>query len=174
MAPMAPMAPMASSRNAIRNGSSGTISPAFIYMLLLMRILFVALGIAMFLLNAWFLYYMDQLERSGCKCAQGWKRTFIQFSLIAFILMAVVSTFVNVDGHWFGIAVLFQALTIAYVIVTRSFIVEVKSDKCLCAETKAFRVLDIVNMIQLVLLGVSLVAALILIVRMTSSGKGRQ
>ena len=164
---------MASPKTSSSPSRAASVSPSFVYLLLVMRLFFVLLGITMFLLNAWFLYYMDRMERDGCKCAQGWKRSFMQFSLIAFLSMAVVSLFINVSGHWLGVSVLFQALTIAYVIVTRSFISDVKSDHCQCAETKAFRVLDLVNMIQLVLLGIALAAAVILTVRMSMASGTR-
>jgi hypothetical protein len=144
----------------------------YVWLQAALRLFFVLLGAAMFLLNAWFLYYMDRLERDGCKCAQGWKRTFIQISLIAFLFMALVSIFVNVEGHWFVVAVLFQALTISYVLITRQFITEIKSEQCLCAETPAFKVLDVVNMAQLVLLATSMVAAFIIVTRMATAGPG--
>lgn len=150
--------------------STGPSSASFGVLILTLRIFVVLLSVAMILLNAWFLYYMDRLERDGCKCAQGWKRSFIQFSLMVFIALAVLSYFVNVrGGKWFGIGLMLQAITIAYVLVTREFIHDIKEDHCLCAETPAFKVLNFVNIVQLLILGVSILYAFYILVRIALS-----
>ena len=84
---------------------AGTSDVNFGHLIFAVRILVILFNITMIILNAWFLYYMDQLERDGCKCAQGWKMTFVQASLILFITIAILSFFINVNvkGRWFAV-----------------------------------------------------------------------
>ena len=124
--------------------------------LAMVRIAMVVVALAMLVINAYFLHYMDRLERDGCKCSQGWKRTFIEGSLIVWLTAAVVQLFVGLESTWFWIGPLVQLVILANIFVTRSFIMQIKSGSCTCAKTEAFKVLDIVNSVQLAVLAVSL------------------
>lgn len=125
------------------------------------RIIFILLGLGMIVLNSYFLYYMHQLETHGCKCALGWRRQFIQVSLALFIMLQLVGFAVDWQSHFMWLAIAYQALFISYVFITRSFIHDVRKANCGCATTTPFRVLDYVNIIQIVSLAVMLLVLLL-------------
>ena len=125
------------------------------------RVVFAVLVVTMIALNMWFLYYVEQLKAKGCKCALGWRRTFIQASLFLFIALAIVGLFVNWKNYFMWLNLAVTVIFIAYVVITREFIIDVKSASCKCAETAAFKTLDVVNILQIALMVVSVVGNLI-------------
>lgn len=129
--------------------------------LMLLRAIMILLPLAMLVINAYFLYYMDRLERDGCRCSMGWKRTFIEASLIVWMVAVVVQLFMSIESTWFWIGPLVQIIILANIFVTRSFISQIKSEHCKCAETKAFKMLNIVNAVQLGLLAAALAILII-------------
>jgi hypothetical protein len=113
------------------------------------RVVSLLLLLAWVAFNAYFLYYVDQLSRTGCQCALGWHRTFMEFSLVAFIIMtfvAMAAPMLMLTSPWLRLAML--VLSVAYIIVARMFIHEVRQ----CAELRAFEVLNVWNWIQIALL----------------------
>jgi hypothetical protein len=133
---------------------------------------FLILSLAVVVLNAWFLYYVDELKRRGCQCALGWRRTFMQASLMVFILMGILGFVMDWKKHFLWLAALFNLITIAYVIVTREFINDIKGSSCKCAETDAFEVLGIVNIIQIFFLVLAVVALLGMLFFWSTVGRG--
>lgn len=131
-------------------------SSAMLPVIMFFKILMLTLAFTMFLLNAWFLYYVEELKKSGCACALGWKRTFVQASLFVFLVTFVVGFFVDWRSYK-AIAFLMFLLTVAYLIIAREFIMQVKDAHCKCAQNDAFEVLSWVNFIQIVLFVVYLV-----------------
>ncbi|GAX85682.1 hypothetical protein CEUSTIGMA_g13096.t1 [Chlamydomonas eustigma] len=123
-----------------QDGKNVGIAPKVVYGLVL------ALSVVMLILNAWFLYYVYELEKRGCKCALGWRRTFIEVYLALFFLSIVVGFFLSVDGgKWMALAM--SILLLVYVVVTRQFIDQMRQTHCTCAETDAFNWLNIINWI---------------------------
>ena len=125
-----------------------------------MRIVFLLLNLGIVVLNAYFLYYVYQIEESGCRCALGWRRSFIEVSLGLFVIMGIVGLVVDWEDHFMWLSALYNGLIIAYLFVTREYINDMKSHHCDCAQTKAFGVLNVVNIIGLFLLAVTLLALL--------------
>ena len=125
-----------------------------------LKVVVLLAGLGMIALNAWFLFYVDRLEKRGCKCAMGWRRRFIEVSLLLFVIMQAIGLFVNWQDHFLWLSLAYQLLYISYVFVTREFIQEMKSSACECAETEAFEWLDVVNIIQIALLALALVVVL--------------
>ncbi len=128
----------------------------------IVRVLGALLSVAMIALNGLFLYYMDQLEHSGCKCANNWRRSFAEGTLALFVILGLVSLFgYTVTNPW--VRMLTLLLYVAYVVITRQFIHMVKSKNCSCAESKTLTVLNIVNYVQIALLCFGLLEVVILV-----------
>ena len=143
--------------------ASGTLS--------VVRITVMLLAFAMIVLNTWFLYYVEQIKMHGCTCAMVWQRTFMQASLIMFIVLGTIGLFVNWSRHFAWLALLVNLLAITYVFVTRSFIFEIEKTDCKCAETAAYEVIGWLNVFQIAMLVLALVAVMLaLIVGSAKSG----
>lgn len=123
----------------------------------------IAWSIAMIALNAFFLNYAYQLGHHGCTCAQTWRRKYIEFTLVLFILVGAASL-VGWRSHVPWVGMLLLAVTIAYVVVTRLFIEDVQDKKCECAQTIAFDALNIVNIINMVSLGIVALGVVVMII----------
>ena len=116
-------------------------------------------------LNSWFIYYMHELKKNGCKCALSWRRTFIEACLVIQIALSVTSLFVNFGATKYHLYVLvaINAINLAYVIVARQFIHNVKHGDCKCADAKALTVLNWYNWFQIVSLIVGIVITFVAI-----------
>lgn len=130
-------------------------------MALALKLVVLLISIGFFALNVWFLTYVYELEKKGCKCALGWRRQFMEFTLGLIIILTIVGLFINWPAHFVWLALAYQALIIVYIFVTRGFINEMNDSKCVCARTEAFKWLNIVNIVQLVYL--ALIFAIILL-----------
>ena len=136
--------------------ASGTLSA--------IRITVMLLAFAMIVLNTWFLYYVEQIKMHGCTCAMVWQRTFMQASLITFIVLGTIGLFVNWSRHFVWLALLVNLLAITYVFVTRSFIFEIEKTHCKCAESAAYEVIGWLNVFQITMLVLALVAVMLALV----------
>lgn len=140
------------------------------------RLILVAITLAYLTLNGYFLNYVSHLEASGCQCAHGWRRTFLQVSFAVFVALNIISlTGWQASVPWV-VAALF-AFQIAYVVITRQFIMHVQKEQCSCAQTTALRVLNIVNYITIGLMALTavlVIATLFGIVRKNGSGTSAQ
>ena len=114
------------------------------------------IAVAMLVLNSIFLYYTYELQQKGCTCALTWQRKFMEVTLFLFIIINVLNIVGwNYTSPW--IKLFMVLVTVAYVVVTRQFIQDVKNKQCTCADTRAYDVLNVVNYIQIALLVISLV-----------------
>ena len=135
-----------------------------------LRIFAVLVNVAFILLNAWFLMYVYELEKRGCKCAIGWRRSFMELMMAVYVVMGVVTCFGPVAPV---VSLLLAPLSLIYVIVTRQFINQMDSTACTCAETEAFKVLNVINWIQIgFLVLVFVLVALTLVASLTAGGGG--
>ena len=141
---------------------AGKVAKGFATYVKAMRVLALLLNVGMIVLNAYFLFYIYQIEKEGCKCSLGWRRTFIEVSLGLFVLMGILGLAVDWGEHFAWLSALYNGLIIAYIVVTRDYINEIRSHHCQCAQKKAFEVLNVVNIIGLFLLGVALLGVVIL------------
>jgi hypothetical protein len=145
---------------------------SYIAYIAIVRVVFALLSIGMIALNGWFLYYVDQLEKRGCKCALGWRRSVMEGSLALFVLAAIVGLFVDWRVHFPILALMYMAVVLTYVFVARDFITQIKSTHCDCAEADAFKVLDVVNWIQLFFVAVFLLSLLLKVAWLITVGRG--
>lgn len=123
-------------------------------MALAIKLIVLFISIGFFALNVWFLTYVYELEKKGCKCAMGWRRQFMEFTLALIVLLTIVGLFINWPANFMWLALAYQALIIVYIFVTRGFINDMNESRCDCAHTDAFKWLNVVNIIQLVYLAI--------------------
>lgn len=115
------------------------------------RVFGMLLRVAMVALNAAFLYYMEQLEHNGCRCAQNWRRSFAEASLALFVILGLADIFgFSMSNAW--LSMMSALLFVAYVVITRQFIHLVQHTHCSCAQSTTFNVLNVVNYIQIAVL----------------------
>jgi TRAP-type mannitol/chloroaromatic compound transport system permease large subunit len=141
--------------------TQGRMDNGYASYITIVRVVFVVIGLGMIALNSWFLYYVDQLERSGCKCAMGWRRSVMEAALALFVLAALVGLFVNWQTHFPLLALLYMSIVLTYIFVARNFIMEIKETHCDCAQSDAFKVLNVVNWIQLFFVAVLVLTLLL-------------
>ena len=132
------------------------------------RIVAITLSFLFIALNAWFLYYVEELKKQGCQCAMGWRRTFVQASLMVFLVFGVLGLFMNWSRHFPWLVFLLNLISLAYIVVTREFIEQVKASHCTCAETDAFDVLNWLNMFQIIMLVAVVIMFIIALITVAS------
>lgn len=117
------------------------------------RTAFSIIALIFFALNCWFVYSIDKLQKVGCKCAEGWRRSFIEFMLAVFIVLFIAGLIFPVGKYMIGIlAVVYFALVVAYIVITRQFIDSMHDTNCTCADTNAIWWLGFVNIAQIIFL----------------------
>jgi hypothetical protein len=136
-----------------------------------LRVILLLIGLVLIGLNVWFLYYVDNLEKSGCQCAVGWKRSFMEVALVVLILVQILTLVLDWRVNYVWLSLVFQVLFIFYLLVTRSFIKSVESDDCKCAETRALWWLNFINILQLIGLAVTYILVFITILIIVFSKK---
>jgi len=112
----------------------------------------------------WILYtfvfvYIRNLEKTGCECAIDWKSDFILVYICIFLPLAcwnAFSPFSYTVGAFIGI------LTLAFIVIVLLYIHDLKKKKCECSESHIRDVLEIVNYIQIGLLGLVLLVGIYL------------
>jgi hypothetical protein len=110
-------------------------------------------------LFSYFLYYFQYLKAIQCKCAIGWRNSVLQAVLIGMILMFVLRMYLR--GQRVVLLSIIQfAMIITFIIVSRQFLNKTRNMNCECAYVRAFRVLDIVNIIMIFLLVLALLSSL--------------
>ena len=113
--------------------------------LVVARVIHVIAVLAIAALNAYFLYHVDRLERTGCKCAYGWQRGVMEVTLALFVIAGIIGIFINWQSHFPVLAIIMVFAGLLNVVVTRDFLMRVKSADCKCAETAPFKVLNVWN-----------------------------
>ena len=118
--------------------------------------------------------YIRELEKTGCECSRDWKRDFIYIYVCIIIPFAIIRIFHVLPGL---ITSIIGALTIAFIIIVFLYIHELKKKKCECSVSDTRKVLEIVNYVQLGLLGliiiVTIYAAFTGVNLLTVEGKGK-
>lgn len=109
-------------------------------------------------LHIYFLWYIDQLKNIGCKCAFGWKRSFIEIALIVIIAAQIWSLFSTKIPV--GVRIFVSLMTLAYIVVARMFINKVKSEGCDCAQTRPLYWMNLYNWVQIAFLIIVFILAM--------------
>lgn len=138
-----------------------------------MYLIALMLQIAWIVMLAYFLHYFVQLKQSECTCALSWRTTLLRALLAGMIVILVLNLFLR--GSYMNILSILQfAVVVTFIVVAFQFSRSVRRDGCYCAQTTAFRVLDIVNMVMLIVLSLSIivqVARLVLVYMFSKSAR---
>jgi hypothetical protein len=127
-------------------------------------------SIVMVFLNSLFLYFTYELEKQGCECAMNWQRMFMMISLLVFITYSLFLILAMRVPVWAALGML--ALMISYVIITRNFIIKMKHESCKCATSnKIFKILDVFNWVQIVLLTIWIILAITIVIMSISNAQ---
>jgi hypothetical protein len=137
----------------------------------MLRLVLILLPLLFIALHAYLLYYVEQLRRTGCKCADGWQRKVIEASLIFFIVSFVVGFFVQ-GMPAVCLVVLNQVVALTYIVVARWFIEKMRETHCACAETRAFDVLNWWNAVQITCIMLAVVITVIALFSARPAGAG--
>ena len=90
--------------------------------------------------------YINDLEKT-CKCSDNWKRDFIKYSLIAFIILLLFKIILGKSLLSLNKNLLFVfiLLNIFFTVIVLLYINELKENECKCSESNIRTVLEIVN-----------------------------
>ena len=123
---------------------------------------FSILALVFFALNCYFLWFVDHIGKSGCKCAESWRRKYIEFMLAVFVILFLVGLLFPVNRYMVGIlSLVYFGLVVAYIVITRQFIDSMSSARCTCAtDSNAFWWLGAINTLQIIFLFIAVLFAL--------------
>jgi prepilin signal peptidase PulO-like enzyme (type II secretory pathway) len=103
--------------------------------------------------------YINDLEKN-CKCSDNWKRDFIKYSLIIFIIFILLKVIFKKKLHTVNKIILFLIILLNFIFtfVVLFYINELKNNECRCSESDIRTALEIVNYIRLVIMCIGLLA----------------
>lgn len=124
------------------------------------------LGVALW---SYIFVYILKLEKIGCECALDWRRTFIQYYIIVLVLVALsqIANIFTTLPIIVKICLLFGS--IAFITITFLYVRDLKKKKCECSDETARDVLEIVNYIQIGIVGFVLLIGIYMIYVITRS-----
>lgn len=106
-----------------------------------MKALSYLIPILIFVIQISIIYYLFKLERTGCKCAMGYKRTYILAYLVINTLFVILNLFTNVFKYTSNnkIALFLMNIYSLGGMVNIAFIIQyvnmLKAKKCECSES---------------------------------------
>jgi hypothetical protein len=139
------------------------------------RIFALVISIVVLAINTLILREMFLLKARGCNCATDeWRRIFIIVSMFIFIasfFVAMVQPFLP-QMMWMLWMVLAGLMTWTNIVITRQFINRMKDQNCECAtERSVFKLMNIVNWIQIIIVITLVIWLLIITISIYSSSK---
>ena len=118
-----------------------------------------ALSVLYAAILAWIWAYLRRLERTGCECARGFRRSFIMVFL-ALRVLAVAASLVAGPEVAAPLAMVMVPLDVVFVILTLQYVHRLKTTKCQCSDGLARDVLATVAIIDAALMMAVVVLAL--------------
>jgi hypothetical protein len=106
-------------------------------------------------LNSWFLMYVDRLSTNKCECAMTWHRKVLQGVFTALVVIGatmIILLFTHMLPFFHFIQAVLFIVNIVYIITAFLFVRRIKHEKCACAQTAAFKVINIINIIYIVMI----------------------
>lgn len=106
------------------------------------------------------LKYINDLEKY-CNCSYNWKRDFIKYSLIIFVIFLLLKIvfrkklFSNINNNIIFLIVL---LNVVFTIIVAIYINELKNIECKCSESNIRMIFEIINYIRLFIIILCLLA----------------
>lgn len=89
---------------------------------------------------SWIAYYLYQLYASGCKCALGWKHTFLSVYIGYIIMVYAVQVFMPIPQYMSAVWIMGLSLlsSLIYLLVAWSYVRELENNHmCGCSEHTA-------------------------------------
>ena len=127
---------------------------------------FAIIAIAMTMLQAYMLAYVVHLEKLGCECAMDWRRNYIMWYLVFSIALTFINLFMGFVLRKplpIGVGALSTLASIMFIVFALQYVHRLKKEKCECSVGTARDVLQVVAIIDVVLLGLVVLAALTLV-----------
>lgn len=119
-----------------------------------MNVVMTIIQIAYIVLWMYVYSYITNLEKIGCVCSQDWKRDYIKFYVILMIPLMILRILDILPHVLTGFTFVFS---IFFIFATYRYIHELRAKKCACSNAPVRDVLEIVNYIQLGLLGIAVI-----------------
>lgn len=118
---------------------------------------------------AYLIWWILKLERIGCKCSESWRRDFIKWWMMIFILFTIV-IFIQTSMQVkiplivsIGLAVVLTIMHLIFITLTWQYTSMLKKTKCACADGNERFVLEVFNYIQIGLVALALVIGIVYI-----------
>jgi hypothetical protein len=124
-------------------------------------ILVLVFSIINILLYYYIYKWINKLEKTGCKCSENWKRTYIKYYtvfIITYIIVSVLYLFITDKNIEVVLSVNFITLIaeIIYIIVSIQYVSELKNIKCECSNDYIRDIILLYSIILASLFGLSL------------------
>jgi len=110
--------------------------------------------------------YITELE-NNCNCSNNWKRDFIKYSLIIFIIILFIQILlrfikkkIKINSN---IILLIFIFNFIFTIIVAVYINELKKNECKCSESNIRTVLEIINYIRMSLMIISSIGNILFI-----------
>jgi len=102
--------------------------------------------------------YINDLEKN-CKCSDNWKRDFIKYSLIIFVIFLLLKILFTKKLYEINknILLLIILLNFVFTFVVLFYINELKENECKCSESNIRTIFEIVNYIRLFIMIIGLI-----------------
>jgi hypothetical protein len=114
-------------------------------------------------LNSWFLMYVDRLASKECKCAHSWHRSVLQGVFVALILTGISTLlFSHMLPFMHIIQGILVIINLVYIVTAFLFVQRIKKENCACAQTTAFKVINFINIVYIILLALAIVARVVM------------
>lgn len=126
-----------------------------------MKVLALVLDLLLIIFWAFVVTYVMRLENIGCDCSKDWKRDYIKYYLLVIIPIMILKLFVSLPV---ALASLTFVFGLTFVFVVFAYIQELRKKKCECSEAPIRDILEIVNYIQIFLVGFALILILVVAV----------
>lgn len=124
-----------------------------------MKALALVLDLLLIIFWAFVVNYVIRLENIGCDCSKNWKRDYIKYYLLVIIPIMILRLFVSLPVALASLTLVFG---LTFVFVVFAYIQELRKKKCECSEAPIRDILEIVNYIQIFLVGFVLILMLVI------------
>lgn len=106
-------------------------------------------GIVSILLFAYIVTFLIKLERTGCKCAMDWRRTYILWYCVYTVALATMVIF---NPHNTSISLALAPITfilgILFIVFTFQYVHKLKNEKCACSDDLARTIMYLIAIID--------------------------
>lgn len=110
----------------------------------------------------WFLIYLTDLEKKGCKCALTWHRQ----ALVAFLIISIIVAFATLftapkSPVRVLMSMIMLPISISYIVISLVYIMQLKKENCECSKDPARTTIEVFAWIGVALAGLVLLLSLL-------------